>query len=53
MFEIPGESDVRSCKVTREVITEGAKPELIREVTRAKKRGAVPDISDELATDAS
>lgn len=53
MFEIPGESDVRSCKVTREVITEGAKPELIREVTRTKKRGAVPDISDELATDAS
>ena len=53
MFEIPGESDVRSCKVTCEVITEGAKPELIREVTRAKKRGAVPDISDELATDAS
>ena len=53
MFEIPGESDVRSCKVTREVLTEGAKPELIREVTRAKKRGAVPDISDELATDAS
>ena len=53
MFEIPGESDVRSCKVTREVITEGARPELIREVTRAKKRGAVPDISDELATDAS
>ena len=53
MFEIPGESDVRSCKVTREVIIEGAKPELIREVTRAKKRGAVPDISDELATDAS
>ena len=53
MFEIPGESDVRSCKVTREVITEGAKPELIREFTRAKKRGAVPDISDELATDAS
>ena len=53
MFEIPGASDVRSCKVTREVITEGAKPELIREVTRAKKRGAVPDISDELATDAS
>ena len=53
MFEIPGESDVRSCKVTREVITEDAKPELIREVTRAKKRGAVPDISDELATDAS
>ena len=53
MFEIPGDSDVRSCKVTREVITEGAKPELIREVTRAKKRGAVPDISDELATDAS
>ena len=53
MFEIPGEIDVRSCKVTREVITEGAKPELIREVTRAKKRGAVPDISDELATDAS
>ena len=53
MFEIPGESDVRSCKVTREVITEGAKPELIREVTRAKKRGAVPDLSDELATDAS
>ncbi len=53
MFEIPGESDIRSCKVTREVITEGAKPELIREVTRAKKRGAVPDVSDELATDAS
>lgn len=53
MFEIPGESDIRSCKVTREVITEGARPELIREVIRAKKRGAVPDISDELATDAS
>ena len=53
MFEIPGESDVRSCKVTREVITEGAKPELIREITRTKKHGAVPDISDELATDAS
>ena len=53
MFEIPGESDIRSCKVTREVITEGASPELIREVIRAKKRGAVPDVSDELATDAS
>lgn len=53
MFEIPGESDIRSCKVTREVITESARPELIREVIRAKKRGAVPDISDELATDAS
>lgn len=53
MFEIPGESDIRSCKVTREVITEGARPELIREVIRAKKRGAVPDVSDELATDAS
>lgn len=49
MFEIPGESDIRSCKVTREVITEGVRPELIREV-RTKKRAVV---SDEPVTDAS
>lgn len=49
MFEIPGESDIRSCKVTREVITEGVRPELIREV-RTKKRAVV---SDEQVTDAS
>ncbi len=49
MFEIPGESDIKSCKVTREVITEGAAPELIREVTRARKRASVT----EPVTDAS
>ncbi len=50
MFEIPGESDVRICNVDREVITEGARPELIREAVRARKR---PAASGEPVTDAS
>ncbi len=41
MFEIPGDSEIKSCLVTREVITEGAKPELLREVSRSKKRAAL------------
>lgn len=53
MFEIPSQSDIRSCMVTEEVITQGATPELIREMARAKKRGAAVDMTAEPATDVS
>ena len=55
MFELPGESDVRSCTVTREVITQGDQPEIMREVpARGKaKRAALQPAADKLAGDAS
>ncbi len=53
MFEIPGETEIRSCKVTREVIMESAKPELIREVTRSKKRQSAAALPEKLSGDAS
>ncbi|MBQ7519550.1 MAG: AAA family ATPase, partial [Clostridia bacterium] len=47
MFDLPGQKDVTSCRVTRDVITEGAKPLLTRaahapRLTRGKKT-ALPD----------
>ena len=47
MFDLPGQKDVTSCRVTRDVITEGAKPLLTRaahapRLTHGKKT-ALPD----------
>ena len=47
MFDLPGQKDVTSCRVTRDVITEGAKPLLTRaahapRLTRSKK-AALPE----------
>ncbi|NLC33462.1 MAG: ATP-dependent Clp protease ATP-binding subunit ClpX [Clostridiales bacterium] len=53
MFEIPGEADIRSCKVTREVILQSAKPEIIREVPRPKKRQSAAALPEKLSGDAS
>ncbi len=55
MFDLPGESDVRSCTVTEDVIARGAEPEIIREVpARGKaKRAALQPATDKLAGDAS
>ena len=42
MFDLPGQKDVTACRVTRDVITDGAKPQLTRaahapRVSRSKK----------------
>ncbi len=41
MFDLPGQKDVTACRVTRDVITDGAKPALTR-AAHAKKR-ALPE----------
>ena len=54
MFELPGQSDIRRCLVTRDVITQGSEPQLLRELPALPNKGrrgkAQPD---KLADDAS
>ena len=53
MFELPSNSEVRRCIVTREVIEEGAKPELIKEVAALPQKTRRQPAPDRLAGDAS
>lgn len=53
MFELPGSTDVKRCIITREVIEEGAKPELIREVPALPQKTRRQAAPDRLAGDAS
>ncbi|MBQ7455928.1 MAG: ATP-dependent Clp protease ATP-binding subunit ClpX, partial [Clostridia bacterium] len=48
MFDLPAQKDVTACRITREVVTEGAAPQLIRaahapRVARPKKPAALGD----------
>ena len=53
MFEIPGDTEIRSCMVTREVILQNAKPEIIKEIPRQKKRQSASALPEKLSGDAS
>lgn len=53
MFEIPGDPEIRSCLVTRDVVLNNAKPEIIKEVSRQKNRKNVSAVPEKLSGDAS
>ncbi len=53
MFDLPGQSDIRRCVVTKEVIEQGAQPELVKEVAALPQKTRRAVQPDKLAGDAS